>query len=92
MDERARQHSGGHDDPSSGQPASLSLKGPRCFRSTAEATGRGSALAYSVPDDVESAYAALEVARLRRAWGVRLRIHLDLAGRAAVAATVAAMP
>src|SRR5690349_15496531 len=57
-----------------------------------EATGRGSALAYSVPDDVESAYAALEVARLRRVWGPRLRIHLDLAGRAAVAATVAAMP
>ena len=50
------------------------------------------ALAYSVPDDVESAYAALEVARLRRVWGPRLRIHLDLAGRAAVAETVAAMP
>ena len=57
-----------------------------------EATGRGSALAYSVPDDVESAYAALEVARLSRDWGPRLRIHLDLAGRAVVAATVAAIP
>jgi hypothetical protein len=57
-----------------------------------EATGRGSALADSVPDDVESGYAALEVARLRQVWGPRLRIHLDLAGRAAVAATVMAMP
>jgi len=51
-----------------------------------EASGRGRSLYHAVPDATEGAYALLEVARLRRAFGETLRFQLDLAPAAALAA------
>jgi MoaA/NifB/PqqE/SkfB family radical SAM enzyme len=43
-----------------------------------EPSGRGRLMRDEVPDTVESSYAMLEVARLRREFGERLRFQLDL--------------
>jgi MoaA/NifB/PqqE/SkfB family radical SAM enzyme len=45
------------------------------------ASGRATALAEAIPDEIECAVAVIEVARLRQLIGDRLRIHLDLTVR-----------
>jgi MoaA/NifB/PqqE/SkfB family radical SAM enzyme len=51
-----------------------------------EASGRGRSLPGAVPDAIEGAYARLEVARLRLAFGATLRFQLDLVPAGALAA------
>ncbi|WP_432837809.1 radical SAM/SPASM domain-containing protein [Dactylosporangium sp. CA-092794] len=57
-----------------------------------EATGRGAALLDSVADDTERSIAVLEVARLRRAVGDRIHVHLDLAVRGMLSSTAECDP
>jgi MoaA/NifB/PqqE/SkfB family radical SAM enzyme len=52
-----------------------------------EATGRGTQLDGSVPDEVEGSYALLEAARIQAALHGSLRVHVDLLPRVALAAS-----
>jgi Fe-coproporphyrin III synthase len=51
-----------------------------------EPSGRGRSLLKAMPDAIEGTYALLEVARLRRTFGEKLRFQLDLALTGAFAA------